>query len=157
MAPIEWFDDLAVGMRFKSPEVQVTEGDIKRFAAEFDPQPMHLDEEAASRSMLKGLAGSGWHLCSIIMRMMFDGFIGRTASLGSPGVNELRWLAPFRPGDDITLDVEVVEARVSRSRPTTGIVTLKAVATNASGQALCEMVSPIIVRRRDEAATAQAR
>jgi acyl dehydratase len=107
--------------------------------------------------MLKGLAGSGWHLCSIIMRMMFDGFIGRTASLGSPGVNELRWLAPFRPGDDITLDVEVTEARISRSRPATGIVTLKAVARNASGQALCEMTSPIIVRRRGEAATEQAR
>jgi acyl dehydratase len=83
------------------------------------------------------------------MRIMFDGFIGRTASLGSPGVNELRWLAPFRPGDDITLDVEVAEARVSRSRPTTGIVMFKAVASNGSGQPLCEMLSPIIVRRRD--------
>ena len=114
---------------------------------------MHLDEAAAARSMLNGLAGSGWHLCSIIMRMMFDGFIGRTASLGSPGVNELRWLAPFRPGDDVTLDVEVTEARVSRSRPTTGIVMFKMVASNSAGQALCEMVSPIIVQRRGEAAT----
>src|ERR1700693_4305644 len=73
------------------------------FAAEFDPQPMHLDEEAASRSMLKGLSGAGWHLCSIMMRMMFDGFIGRTASLGSPGVNELRWLAPPRPRERLSL------------------------------------------------------
>jgi acyl dehydratase len=105
--------------------------------------------------MLKGLSGSGWHLCSIIMRMMFDGFIGRTASMGSPGVNELRWLAPLRPGDDLMLDVDVTEARVSRSRPTTGIVTFKAVATNAAGQALCEMVSPIIVLRRDDAALGQ--
>ena len=127
---------------------RVTREEILAFAAEFDPQPMHLDEEAASRSMLEGLSGSGWHLCSIMMRMMFDGYIGRTASLGSPGVNELRWLAPFRPGDDITLDVEVAEARVSRSRPTTGVVMFKMVARNASGQALCEMVSPIIVRRR---------
>jgi acyl dehydratase len=126
----------------------VTREEIVEFAAEFDPQPMHLDEEAASRSMLKGLAGSGWHLCSITMRMMFDGFIGDTASLGSPGVSELRWLAPFRPGDDLTLDVDVAEARVSRSRPETGIVTFKAVARNAAGQALCEWVSPIIVQRR---------
>ena len=118
------------------------------FAAEFDPQPMHLDEEAAKRSMLKGLSGSGWHLCSIMMRMMFDGYIGRTASLGSPGVNELRWLAPLRPGDDLTLDVDVAEARVSRSRPETGIVTFKGSVRNAAGQALCEMVSPIIVGRR---------
>ncbi len=127
---------------------RVTREEIVAFAAEFDPQPMHLDEEAASKSMLKGLSGSGWHLCSITMRMMFDFYIGRTASLGSPGVNELRWLAPLRPGDDLTLDIEVMEARVSRSRPTTGIVTFKARVRNAAGQLLCEMESPIIVERR---------
>jgi acyl dehydratase len=88
--------------------------------------------------------------------MMFDGFIGRTASLGSPGVNELRWLAPLRPGDDLTLDIEVAEARVSRSRPETGIVTFKGRVRNAAGVALCEMVSPIIVRRRAAIATGQA-
>ena len=149
---IEWFDDLALGMRFKSGDVQITETDIKRFAAEYDPQPMHLDEEAAQRSMLKGLSGSGWHLCSIMMRMMFDFYIGRTASLGSPGVNEMKWLAPLRPGDDLTLDVEVVEARPSRSRPATGIVTFRCSARNASGERLAEMVSPIIVKRREAAA-----
>jgi len=135
----------------------VTREEMLAFAAEFDPQPMHLDEEAAGRSMLNGLAGSGWHLCAIMMRMMFDGFIGRTASLGSPGVNELRWLAPLRPQDDLTLDVEVAEARVSRSRPETGIVTFKGVVRNAAGVALCEMVSPIIVRRRPDSAAEQAR
>jgi acyl dehydratase len=98
--------------------------------------------------MLGGLSGSGWHLCSIMMRMMVDGFIGRAASLGSPGVNELRWLAPLRPGDDLTLDVEVAVARVSRSRPETGIVTFKGVVRNAAGVALCEMVSPIMISRR---------
>src|SRR6202795_3443732 len=134
----------------------VSREEIIAFAAEFDPQPMHLDEEAASRSMLKSLSGSGWHLCSLMMRMMVDGFVGRTASLGSPGVNEVRWLAPLRPGDDLTLDVEVAEARVSRSRPETGIVTFKAVVRNAAGQALCEWVSPIMVARRDGAALGQA-
>src|SRR5258705_12623251 len=126
----------------------VTREEILAFAAEFDPQPMHLDEEAASRSMLKGLSGSGWHLCSIMMRMMFDGFIGRTASLGSPGVNELRWLAPLRPGDDLTLDVEVAEARASRSRPGAGIVTFKGLARNTAGAALAQMVASITVPRR---------
>jgi acyl dehydratase len=87
-----------------------------------------------------------------MMRMMFDGYIGRTASLGSPGVNEVRWLAPLRPGDDLTLDIDVTEARVSRSRPDTGIVTFKGIVRNAAGQALCEMVSPIIVRRRADVA-----
>jgi acyl dehydratase len=134
---------------------RVTREEILAFAAEFDPQPMHLDEQAAKRTMLKGLAASGWHLCSIMMRMMCDGYIGRTASLGSPGVNEVRWLAPLRPGDDITLDVEVTEARISRSRPETGIVTFKTLARNAAGQALCEMVSPIIVARRAGAAAEQ--
>jgi acyl dehydratase len=91
-----------------------------------------------------------------MMRMMCDGYIGRTASLGSPGVNEVRWLAPVRPGDELTLDVEVTEARVSRSRPETGIVTFKSVVRNAAGQALCEMVSPIIVARRTAIAAEQA-
>ena len=151
-----FFEDFRLGHLGRFGPRMVTREEMLAFAAEFDPQPMHLDEAAASRSMLKGLSGSGWHLCSIIMRMMFDGFIGRTVSLGSPGVNELRWLAPFRPGDEIMLDVEVTELRVSRSRPSTGIVMFKMGASNAAGQALCEMVSPIIVRRRDESATGQA-
>jgi acyl dehydratase len=151
-----FFEDFSLGHLGRFGPRLVTREEMLAFAAEFDPQPMHLDEAAASRSMLKGLSGSGWHLCSIVMRMMFDGFIGRTVSLGSPGVNELRWLAPFRPGDEIMLDVEVAELRVSRSRPSTGIVTFKMVASNAAGQALCEMVSPIIVRRRNEPSTGQA-
>ena len=127
---------------------RVSREEILAFAAEFDPQPMHLDEAAAGRSMLKGLSGSGWHLCSVMMRMLCDGFIGRTASLGSPGVDEVRWLAPLRPDDELMLDVEVAEARLSKSRPETGIVTFRNVVRNAAGQPLCEMVSPIMVRRR---------
>lgn len=126
----------------------VTREEIIAFAEEFDPQPMHLDEDAANASLLNGLAGSGWHLCSIVMRMMFDGYIHRTASLGSPGVDELRWLAPFRPGDELMLDVDVVEARPSRSRPETGIVMFKCRVRNAKGQVLAEMLTPIIVGRR---------
>jgi acyl dehydratase len=98
--------------------------------------------------MLRGLSGSGWHLGSLMMRMLFDGFIHRTASLGSPGVDELRWLSPLRPGDDLTLDVDVTQARVSRSRPETGIVTFKMSVRNASGQTLVEATSPVIVKRR---------
>ena len=145
------FEDFKPGHFGTFGSRHVTREEILAFAAEYDPQPMHLDEEAAKKSMLRGLSGSGWHLCSILMRMMFDGFIGRTASMGSPGVNEMRWLAPLRPGDDLTLDVDVAEARVSRSRPETGIVTFKGTIRNAAGMVLCEMESPIIVRRRDEA------
>lgn len=145
------FEDFQPGRFGTFGPRHVSREEILAFAAEFDPQPMHLDEEAAKRSMLKGLAGSGWHLGSLMMRMMFDGFIGRTASLGSPGINELRWPAPLRPGDDLTLEVDVTEARVSRSRPETGIVTFKGTIRNAAGQILCEMVSPIIVKRRVDA------
>jgi acyl dehydratase len=146
------FEDFSPGHFGSFGPRHVTREEMLAFAAEFDPQPMHLDEEAAKRSMLNGLSGSGWHLCSLMMRMMVDGYIGRTASLGSPGVSELKWLAPFRPGDDLVLDVDVVEARVSRSRPDTGIVTFKCSVRNAAGARLAEMTSPIIVKRRDAAA-----
>jgi acyl dehydratase len=154
MTPLT-FEDFTPGHFGTFGPRHVTRDEILTFAAEFDPQPMHLDEAAANASMLKGLSGSGWHLGSIMMRMLFDGFIGRTASLGSPGVNEMRWLAPLRPGDDLTLDVGVAEARISRSRPETGIVTFRSVVRNAAGQALCEMVSPIIVARRAGVAAEQ--
>ena len=143
-----FFEDFKVGHLGRFGPRHVTAEEIHDFAVEFDPQPMHLDAEMASHSMLKGLAGSGWHLCSITTRMMFDGFIGRTATLGSPGVNELRWLAPFRPGD-LLLDVDVMEARVSRCRPENGVVVFTTTTTNAAGQVLCEMRSPMIVQRRN--------
>jgi acyl dehydratase len=146
------FEDFPPGRFGTFGPRHVSRDEIVAFAAEFDPQPMHLDEDAASRSMLRGLSGSGWHLCSLMMRMMADGFITRAASLGSPGVDEVRWLAPLRPGDDLTLEVDVVEARVSKSRPALGIVKFKCTARNASGQALCEMTSPILIERREGAA-----
>jgi acyl dehydratase len=151
-----YFEDFPQGHFGTYGPRRVSREEIIAFASEFDPQPMHLDDEAAKASMLKGLSGSGWHLCAIVMRMMFDGFIGRTASLGSPGVNEMRWLAPFRPGDDLTLDVDVADERVSQSRPTTGIVTFKCSVRNAAGQVLCQMESPIIVQRRSAATANEA-
>lgn len=142
------FEDFPIGHFGTFGPRHVTRDEIIAFASEFDPQPMHLDEEVAKRSMLRGLSGSGWHLSSLMMRMLFDGFIGNTASLGSPGVEELRWLSPLRPGDDLTLDVEVRQARVSRSRPDTGIVTFVMRTRNAAGEVLLEATSPIIVKRR---------
>ncbi len=128
---------------------RVSREEILAFAAEFDPQPMHLDEEAAKHSLLQGLAGSGWHLCSIAMRMMCDGFLLRTACLGSPGVDEVKWLAPLRPGDDLTLDVEVAGNRVSSSKPDRGFVHFRNQIRNADGQLLLDLVMPLIVLRRD--------
>ncbi|MGM4931981.1 MaoC family dehydratase [Tardiphaga sp. 37S4] len=129
----------------------ITRDEIIAYAKEYDPQPMHLDEVAASASMLKGLSGSGWHMCSLMMRMIYDGFLHKTASMGSPGVDQMRWLAPFRPGDDLTLDVEVVEARASQSRPTLGIVKFKFSTRNAKGQTISEMITPIMIGVREPA------
>jgi len=143
------FEDFLPGRFGTFGPRHVTRDEIVTFAAEFDPQPMHLDDEAANKGMLKGLSGSGWHLCSVMMRMMADGFLNRAASLGSPGVDELRWLSPLRPGDDLMLDVDVLESRTSKSRPELGIVRFKFTARNANGQALCEMVCPILFGRRE--------
>ena len=93
---VEWFDDLALGMRFKSAEKLVTREDIKRFAAEFDPQPYHLDEAAAERTALRGLAASGWHTAAIAMRLVTDLKPFGPHPLLGIGVDELRWLAPVR-------------------------------------------------------------
>jgi acyl dehydratase len=142
------FEDFPVGRFGTFGPRHVSREEIVAFAAEFDPQPMHLDEAAAAKTMLGSLAGSGWHLCSLMMRMMCDGFISRTASMGSPEVSELRWLAPLRPGDALTLEIEVKETRVSRSRPDMGIVTIKSTARNAAGVVLCEMTSPLMIGRR---------
>jgi acyl dehydratase len=129
----------------------ITREEIIAFAVEYDPQPMHLDDAAANASLLRGLAGSGWHMCALMMRMMYDGFLHETASLGSPGVDEMKWLAPFRPGDAMMLDVEVLQARPSQSRPSTGIVTFKCSTRNALGP-LAEMTVAVIIGRTAVAA-----
>jgi len=126
----------------------VTREEIIAFAAEYDPQPMHLDEDAARQTLLKGLAGSGWHLCALMMRMLCDGFLLRTASMGAPGIEELNWLAPLRPGDDLTLDVHVVDKRELRSRPDIGVVNMRVEIRNASGQKLLEAKWPAMFGRR---------
>ncbi|MBB5047608.1 acyl dehydratase [Rhodopseudomonas rhenobacensis] len=146
------FEDFTPGPFGSFGPRRVSRAEIIGFAAEFDPQPMHLDDEAARHSMLGGLSGSGWHLCAVMMRMLVDGFLSRSATLGSPGVDELRWMSPLRPDDELTLDIEVLRSRVSNSRPDTGIVTFGCRVRNASGQTLLEAVTPIIFKRRAPAA-----
>jgi acyl dehydratase len=131
----------------------VTREEIIAFAREYDPQPMHLDDAAAEASLLKGLAGSGWHMCSLMMRMICDGFLLDTDTCGVPGCSEVRWLKPFRPGDDLMLDVEVLEARASDERPSAGIVTFKCSTRDAAGQLVAEMTVDVIVGRAIVAAS----
>jgi acyl dehydratase len=147
---IEWFDDLRVGMRFKSPDKLVTREDIKRFAAEFDPQPYHLDEAAAARSPLKGLAASGWHTAAMAMRLALEARPFGPHPLLGLGVDELRWLAPVRPGDVIHLEGEVTEMTPSRTRPQ-GIVRVKWTAFNQAGTAVYTFTPISIVPRRPSA------
>jgi acyl dehydratase len=142
------FEDFRPGHFATLGPRHVTREEIISFAAEFDPQPMHLDEEAGRRSMAGGLSGSGWHMCALAMRMQVDGIIGRTDSLGGLGVDEVKWLAPLRPGDDITLEVHVDDARLSKSRPDTGIVKIRAEMFNAAGTRLMSIVSNGLMRRR---------
>ncbi|RTL48333.1 MAG: MaoC family dehydratase [Bradyrhizobiaceae bacterium] len=127
----------------------VSKEELIAFAAEFDPQPMHLDDEAARHTLLQGLAGSGWHLCSIMMRMMCDGFALRTASLGSPGVDEVKWLAPLRPGDELMLDIDILGTRISASKPDRGFVQTANQIRNAAGTPLLTSRFTLIVSRRD--------
>jgi acyl dehydratase len=117
MTTIDWFDDLTVGMRFKSDEVQITESDIKRFAAEFDPQPMHLDEVSAAKTLFKGLAASGWHTAAIAMNLAVQIRPFGPHPLIGMGVDGLRWMAPVRPGDVLHLEGEVVGLTPSKTKP----------------------------------------
>lgn len=142
------FEDFAPGEIVTFGAYEVTKEEIIAFASQFDPQPFHLDEEAGKASMLGGLAASGWHSCSIMMRMMFDGFMNGSTSLGSPGIDEVRWLKPVFPGDVLSVRREVLEARPSASRPDRGIVRFRFELMNQKGEVVMEQTNPILFGRR---------
>jgi acyl dehydratase len=149
---IEWFDDLVLGMRFKSTDKQVTREDIKRFASEFDPQPYHLDEAAAERTPLKGLAASGWHTAAIAMRLTVDVRPFGPHPLLGFGVDDLRWLAPVRPGDVIHVEGEVVGLTPSKTKPQ-GIVRVKWTVFNQHGDPVYTFTPIAVVPRRPSGST----
>ncbi len=142
------FEDFPPGNIAEFGPRSVTREEIIAFAAEFDPQPMHLDEEAARASMLGGLAASGWHTCAILMRMIYDGFLFESVSMGAPGVDEVRWLAPVRPGDTLTMRRTVLDARVSRSKPDRGFVTLQFEVFNQAGRCVMTLKTPMMIARK---------
>ena len=121
MPKLYWEDFQPGAVAVYGPRL-VTREEIVAFAAEFDPQPMHLDEAAASATMLGGLGASGWHICCLLMRMIADGFLLDSSSMGGPGVDEVRWLKPLRPGTRIRIRATVLDKRVSNSRPEMGLV-----------------------------------
>jgi acyl dehydratase len=136
----------------------ITRAEIVAFAAEYDPQPMHLDEATARASLFGGLVASGWHSCCILMRMLSDHFLGDASFLGSPGLEEVKWLAPIRPGERINARATVLETRASRSRPNIGFVKFRFELINAANQQVMTMIlSPMFGRRAADAAEAEER
>jgi acyl dehydratase len=126
----------------------ITREEIIAFAAEFDPQPMHMDEEAGGASLLGGLAASGWHSCCVLMRMISDGMLGGASFMGAPGVEEVRWVAPVRPGERVTVRATVLETRASRSRQDMGFVKFRyELVGSAERKLMTLVVSPMIGRR----------
>jgi acyl dehydratase len=121
MPKLHWEDFQPGAVTVYGPRL-VTREEIVAFAAEFDPQPMHLDEAAASATLLGGLGASGWHICCLLMRIIADGFILDSSSMGGPGVDEVRWLKPLRPGTSIRVRTTVLDTRASGSRPEMGLV-----------------------------------
>ena len=153
MSKLFW-EDFAKGNVAEYGPRLVTREETIAFAQQFDPQPIHLDEEAARASMLGGLSASGWHTCALAMRMIADGFVLNAASMGSPGVDEVRWHTPLRPGDSITLRATVLDTRASRSRPEMGFVAFRFELVNQSGTAVMTMTSSIMLGRRAAGAPA---
>jgi acyl dehydratase len=147
MSKLHW-EDFAKGSVAEYGPRSVTRDEIVAFAQEFDPQPIHLDEEAARASLLGGLAASGWHTCAIAMRMMADGFLLNSSSMGAPGVDEVRWPAPLRPGDSVTLRATVLDTRLSRSRPEMGFVSFRFDLVNQTGATVMTMTSSLMLGRR---------
>ncbi len=132
----------------------VTREEIVAFAAEFDPQPMHLDEAAAANTLLGGLGASGWHTCCLMMRMMADAFVLNSSSMGSPGIDEVNWHKPLRPGVRVRLRTTVLEARVSRSRPAVGLVKFRFEMVDEADVVVMTQVNTLMLGRREPGAPA---
>jgi acyl dehydratase len=147
MPKLHW-EDLKPGSVTVCGPRLVTREEIVSFAAEFDPQPMHLDERAASTTMLGGLSASGGHICCLLMRMIADGFVNQTHSMGAPGVDEVRWLSPLRPNTRVCVRATVLETRASRSRPDFGFVKCLFEMIDERDKVLTTLTSPLMVKRR---------
>jgi acyl dehydratase len=143
------WEDFKVGDTSPIGEVVVKKDEIIAFAKAYDPQPFHIDEEAAKRSMYQGLIASGWLTVGLVMRMMVDSYLRDSASLGSPGVEQIRWLKPVRPGDKIRGQRTVLETRASQSRPEMGIVKTRWEVFNQSDDLVMTMEGYGMFKRRN--------
>jgi acyl dehydratase len=149
--PELFFEDFPVGEVVDYGSYEVTAEEIVRFAREFDPQPFHVDEKAARASMLGGLSASGWHVCAIVMRMMVDDYFGRAASMGSTGIDEMKWLKPVFAGDRLSCRRTTLAARSSAKRPEMGILTMRWELFDAKAEKKAEMTGINLIKVRSRA------
>ena len=144
-----YLEDYAVGQTYgSSGPLRIDVERIKAFAAEFDPQPFHLDEEAARGSMFRGLAASGWHTAAVTMRMLVDSDLRPAGGILGLGFEELRWPHPVRPEDELRVESEVVEVRTLESRPDRGLIKVRTTTLNQQGEVVQVLVGSLLVPRR---------
>lgn len=149
---MQYFEDIAVGATSRFGAYEVTREEVVEFAQKYDPQPFHLSDEAAAQTHFGRLSASGWHTCAMTMAMLVENLSkNRQAGLGSPGVDELRWQKPVYPGDVLSVETEVLEKRVSASRPEMGIYKSRIAVLNQDGDAVMTMVSNGLIRTRPAA------
>jgi acyl dehydratase len=132
-----YFEDFEPGQDIDLGTRTVTEEEIVAFARAYDPQPFHVDHDAAALSHFGGVVASGWHTCSMMMRLVVDGLLNRSASMGSPGLDGIRWLAPVRAGDTLNVRYRTVKVKASASKPDRGVVWSTWVAINQHGETVC--------------------
>ena len=143
-----YFEDFSLGQVFEHPSRHVTRAEIIAFAAEYDPQPFHLDERAPPTELVGGLLASGWHVCAVFMRALCDGLLLNSACGGSPGIDRLKWQRPVRAGDTLSSRSTVIELRPSQSRPSLGIIRFRHEVINQGGEAVMWMENPVFFIRR---------
>ncbi|HUG77909.1 MAG TPA: MaoC family dehydratase [Burkholderiales bacterium] len=149
---MRYLEDYEVGQKFGSGSLKVEPEGIKRFAAEFDPQPFHLDESAARASLFKGLAASGWHTAALTMRLLVGSELKPAGGIIGAGFDEFRWPRPVRPGDELHLESEILEVRPSKSRPEQGMIKVRTTTYNQEGEPVQVSVGSLVVPRRPAAA-----
>jgi len=143
-----YLEDFSVGQKFGSGRLQIDEDRIKSFAREFDPQPFHLDDEAARGSIFRGLAASGWHTAALTMRLLVESDLKPAGGIVGAGFDEFRWPRPVRPGDELHLESEVLEVRPSKSRPDQGMIKVRTTTMNQNGEPVQISVGNLMVPRR---------
>ena len=145
-----FYEDLEIGLTRNFGGYEVTREEVIEFASQYDPQPFHLDDEAAAQTHFGRLSASGWHTCAMTMRMMVDNMMNeKSAGLGSPGVDQLRWKKPVYPGDTLRCETEILEKRRSASRPEMGIFKSRIRTFNQHDDMVLEMISNALIRTRD--------